>query len=424
MNVASPITVTEGILGVDGVLFPELATQFGTPLYVYSRNCIEQRLKKLVELLQVRPEHICYSVKANSNLTILQIFARLGTGFDVVSGIELHRVIEAGAGLDRVVFSGVGKTKDEIRTAVLAGIRFISVESLAELDVIATIACAEQRVTPVSIRINPDIDVDTHPHITTGLECNKFGLDIQTAMLAYQRIATNPWLKAVAINCHLGSQIKSPKPYVDACKFTLNLVTKLARLGLDIQYLDLGGGFGIASGASEVDLNIADLNRQLRLTGIANNLQLIFEPGRYLVGPAGFLLSRVIYTKPSKGWHFTIVDAAMNDFIRPAMYAAEHEILPVKEAYIKPDDDFRTDVVGAVCESGDFLAKNQCLRVQPGDLVILCDAGAYGYVMASNYNSRLRPAEVLITGEHRQLIRERESMEYMLQLEKRLLSAS
>jgi len=417
------IEYQEGVLCAEDVSLVALAEQYGTPLYVYSRGCIEQRFRLFTQALQVAPEQVCYAVKANSSLAVLQVLADLGAGFDVVSGGELARVQHAGGALERVVFSGVGKTPQELHQALDGNIRFMNVESLAELDMLSAIAREHRRVVPVSLRINPDIDAATHPHITTGLKQHKFGMQPEQALAAYRHVAAAKWLAPAGIAFHIGSQIFSTEPYLKAARRIVEMVAELSVAGIELRFIDMGGGFGVALEADGMDFDVVRLGAELEGLLPGQRSRLLFEPGRFIVGPAGILLTRVLHVKENAGRHYTVVDAAMNDFLRPSMYDACHETVPVVQSSGLPPGEFRTDVVGPVCETGDFLAKSRNIVLQSGDLVAIRDAGAYGFVMSSNYNSRLRPAEVMVMNGRSDLIRKRESLAYLLEPERLLPQA-
>ena len=384
-----------------------LAEQFGTPLYVYDQSALDNALDRYT---QAFPEAtlICYAVKANSNLSILRHFAQRGCGFDIVSGGELARVLAAGGDPAKTVFSGVGKSSDEIRFALSHQIKCFNVESLPELDRINAIAAETGCRAPVSLRINPDVDAQTHPYISTGLKENKFGIPMAQAEAAYQYAATLPHLNIIGIDCHIGSQLIDLSPLVEACERLLPLVERLQSQGITLQHIDLGGGIGIVY-HNEDTPDIAAYAAEVRRLLAPYSLQLILEPGRSLVGNAGVLLTRVEYVKNGDGKDFVITDAAMNDLLRPALYGAYHQIdnisAPEREARV-------ADIVGPICETGDFLAQNRLIGAQAGDLLAVRSAGAYAASMASNYNSRPRAAEVLVddTGAAK-LIRRRETLE-------------
>jgi len=351
---------------------------------------------------------ICYAVKANSNLAVLNVLARLGSGFDIVSGGELRRVIAAGGRPDKVVFSGVGKSAEDMRYALELGIRCFNVESLPELERLNDIAAEVGVRAPVSIRVNPDVDAQTHPYISTGLKENKFGIDIQQAEAVYQRAAELININVQGIDCHIGSQLTEVTPFVDALDRVLVLIDSLAAQGIHLQHLDVGGGLGIAY-QDETPPSPADYAHAILAPLKTRGLEIILEPGRAIAGNAGILLSRVEYLKPGEDKNFAIVDAAMNDLLRPALYGAWQEIIPV--APRENGEASIYDVVGPICETGDFLGKERELNIEAGDVLAVCAAGAYGFGMGSNYNSRPRVAEVMVDGDKFSVVRERESVE-------------
>jgi len=382
--------------------------QWGTPCYVYSRATLERHWHAFDRAFGKQPHLVCYAVKANSSLAVLNVLAQLGSGFDIVSMGELERVLKAGGDAARVVFSGVGKTRVEIERALEAGIRCFNIESEAELDLIEAIAAEKKVMAPVSLRVNPDVDANTHPYISTGLKDNKFGIAVDTAMVVFQRMAASPHLDVKGIDCHIGSQLTEVRPFVDALERVLSIVDKLAEQGIKLHHLDLGGGLGICyrnETPPEPQLQIAAIMEKLG----ERDYEILIEPGRAIAGNAGILLTEVLYLKHNEEKNFAIVDAAMNDMIRPSLYGAWQSIIPlIKDA----DASEKTyDVVGPVCETGDFLGKERALRIQQGDILVLRSAGAYGFGMSSNYNSRPRVAEIMVDGENDQIIRQRESIE-------------
>jgi diaminopimelate decarboxylase len=401
-------------LTLEGHLLDALARHYGTPLYVYSREAMRAALAAYQRALVGRRHLICYAMKANSNLAVLQTFAQAGCGFDIVSGGELQRALAVGAHPDRIVFSGVGKTRGEMRQALAAEVRCFNVESLGELDLLDEEARAMGCVAPVSLRINPDVDARTHPYISTGLKNNKFGIAHDQAVAAYRRAAQLPGLKVVGIDCHIGSQITQVEPYLDAMDRLLDLIEAVEASGVAIGHLDLGGGLGITY-ADEVPPDAEELvGRMLQRLDARGHGQreIVLEPGRSLVGNAGVLLTEVLYLKPadaaaqgSSAKNFCIVDAAMNDLMRPAMYQAWMSIEPC----VKRDEPpLNWDIVGPVCESGDWLGRDRLLSLRPGDMLAVLSAGAYGMAMASNYNTRARAAEIMLDGDRAQVVRERE----------------
>lgn len=400
-----------GRLTLEGHPLADLAREFGTPLYVYSRGAMRAAVAAYQQALAGRPHLICYAMKANSSLAVLQTFAEAGCGFDIVSGGELRRVLAAGGSADRVVFSGVGKTRAEMRMALEAGVRCFNVESEAELEVLSEVAVSMGRRAPVSLRVNPDVDAGTHPYISTGLKGNKFGVPHDRAVQAYRRAAALPGLQVQGIDCHIGSQITQASPYLDALDRVLDLVEAIEATGVPVHHLDLGGGLGITytderpPSAGEL---IGALLARIDARGHGHR-EILLEPGRSLVGNAGVLLTEVLYLKPGEQKNFCVVDAAMNDMARPAMYEAWMGIVACDGA---GDAEAMTwDVVGPVCESGDWLGRDRTLAVRAGDVLAMLSAGAYGMTMSSNYNSRPRAAEVMVDGDRVALIREREPLE-------------
>jgi diaminopimelate decarboxylase len=400
----------DGRLHLEGVALDTLAERFGTPLYVYSRQALEAAYQAYAEAFATTPHLVCYAVKANSSLAILNVFARLGAGFDIVSGGELARVLAAGGDPRKVVFSGVGKTADEMRAALKAGILCFNVESVSELHRLNRVAGELGQVAPVSFRVNPDVDPKTHPYISTGLKQNKFGVPIADAHELYRLAASLPNLKVTGIDCHIGSQLTDLSPLADAADRVLALVDSLAAEGISLHHIDLGGGVGIRY-RDETPPDLAAYGRTLAARFAGRSEKLLLEPGRSLVGNAGLLLTRVEYLKPGEDKNFAIVDAAMNDLMRPALYEAYHGIVTVNE---RQGPTRRYDIVGPICETGDFLGFARDLAIEEGDLLALLSAGAYGMSMASNYNSRPRAAEVLIDKNKISLIRERETQDRLM----------
>ncbi|MBS0292745.1 MAG: diaminopimelate decarboxylase [Proteobacteria bacterium] len=388
----------------------ELARSHGTPLYVYSKAAMLQALDAYQRGFAGRKVQICYAMKANSSLALLQLFAQQGCGFDIVSGGELERVMAAGGDPAKVIFSGVGKTRAEMRQALEAGIGCFNVESEAELEVLSDIAQAMGLRAPVSIRVNPNVDAKTHPYISTGLKDNKFGIAHERTVATYRRAAQLPGLRVVGIDCHIGSQITEETPYLDAMDRLLDLVQAIEAAGIAIHHIDFGGGLGIDYNGDTppaADALWALLLARLDARGYGNR-QLMIEPGRSLVGNAGVCLTEVLYLKPGEQKNFCIVDAAMNDLPRPAMYQAYHAIVPLDASAKMPEQVY--DVVGPICESGDWLGRERSLAVAPGSLLAVLSAGAYCSSMGSSYNTRARPAEVLVDGAAAHLIRARESV--------------
>ena len=404
------LTRIDGRLHLEDVALDTLAERFGTPLYVYSRAALEAAYRAYAEAFAATPHLICYAVKANSNLAILNLFARLGAGFDIVSGGELARVIAAGGDPGKVVFSGVGKTADEMHAALNAGILCFNVESVGELHRLNRVAGEMGKVAPVSFRVNPDVDPKTHPYISTGLKENKFGVPIADAPALYRLAASLPHLKITGIDCHIGSQLIDLSPLADAADRVLALVDALATEGIVLHHIDLGGGIGIRY-RDEMPPDLAAYGRVVAARFAGRREKLLLEPGRSLVGNAGLLLTRVEYLKPGEDKNFAIVDAAMNDLMRPALYEAYHEIVAVDERNVP---SLRYDIVGPICETGDFLGFARDLAIEEGDLLALLSAGAYGMSMASNYNSRPRAAEILIDKNEIHLVRARESQDHMM----------
>ena len=395
------------VLHFDGVALPALAQTYGTPLYVYSESALSNAFKAYEQAFAANQPLICYAVKANGNLSVLKHFAALGSGFDIVSGGELQRVLAAGGDAGKVIFSGVGKSRDEIKMALEVGVKCFNVESLPELDRINEVAAAMGQTAAISLRINPDVDAQTHPYISTGLKENKFGIAFVDAMGAYRHAAALPHLRIVGIDCHIGSQLIDLSPLAEALERLLVLVDQLAAEGIVLQHIDIGGGVGIVyNDEAQPDLQAyADTVARL-LAGRPQHL--VMEPGRSLVGNAGLLLTQVEFVKQGEGKNFVIVDAAMNDLMRPALYQAYHAI----EA-VEPHSDVPAvlaDVVGPICETGDFLAKDRELAVLAGDLLVVKSAGAYASSMASNYNTRTRAAEVMVKQGEQRLIRRRENI--------------
>ncbi len=404
-------------LWLEGVRLDDLARAHGTPLFVYSKAAMLSALGAYQRGFAGRQATIHYAMKANSSLAILQLFARAGCGFDIVSGGELERVLAAGGQAAKVIFSGVGKTRAEMRRALEAGIGCFNVESESELEVLSEVALACGQIAPVSIRVNPNVDAKTHPYISTGLKGNKFGVAHERTLQTYQRAASLPGLKVVGIDCHIGSQITDGAPYLDAMDRVLELVQAIEAQGIRLQHLDFGGGLGIDYNGDQppaADALWAQLLARLDARGFGDR-HLMVEPGRSLVGNAGVCLTEVLYLKPGEQRNFCIVDAAMNDLPRPAMYQAFHGIEPLQQGASRTT---RYDVVGPVCESGDWLGRDRDLAVQPGDRLAVLSAGAYCMSMSSNYNTRGRAAEVLVDGDQAHLIRQRDSVADQLRNER------
>lgn len=412
MTVAPHFQFRNGILHAEGVALPELAHTYGTPLYVYSRQALRDAWAAYRTAAQDRDVLVCYGMKANSNLAVLHEFHQLGSGFDIVSGGELARVLAVGGDPAKIVFSGVGKQSWEIRAALEAGVKCFNVESEGELERIAQIAHEMDLIAPVSLRVNPDVDAHTHPYISTGLKENKFGIDIDQALPVYQRAAQLPSLNVVGVDCHIGSQITEVSPYLDALNKLITLIKTLADHDIKLSHIDLGGGIGIRY-TDETPLTPTDLLSRVFATldthGLGH-LQLVLEPGRSLVGNAGILLTRVEYLKHNDVKNFAVVDAAMNDLIRPTLYDAWHDV----EAVV-PRNSVEAaahyDIVGPICESGDWLARNRPLHLEQDDLLAIMSAGAYSFTMSSQYNSRPRAAELMVDGTTVHVVRKRETID-------------
>lgn len=396
-------------LFVEGVPLADIARRYGTPCYVYSQAALADGYRQFDSAMAGHDHLICYAVKANSSLAILNLFARLGAGFDIVSGGELQRVLAAGGAAGKVVFSGVGKTAAEMRQALEAGILCFNVESEAELVRLNEVAGTMRKVAPVSLRVNPDVDAKTHPYIATGLKQSKFGVAYPEALPLYLKAAAMPHLRITGMDCHIGSQLTEADPFVEAAEKVLVLADRLAAEGITLEHLDLGGGLGICY-RDETPPSVADYSATLLGVLEGRREKLIVEPGRALVGNAGVLLTRVEYLKPGAEKHFAIVDAAMNDLMRPALYDAYHAIREVERQNMPAR---RYEVVGPVCETGDFLAHDRELAIAQGDLLAVMSAGAYGMSMSSNYNSRPRAAEIMVDGTSFQVIRERETVQQL-----------
>ena len=397
----------DGILHAENLPLPRIAAEFGTPCYVYSKAALTRAWHDFTAELAGRDALVCYAMKANSNLAVLNTFAKLGAGFDIVSGGELARVIAAKGDPHKVIFSGVGKREDEIAFALEQNILCFNLESAPELDRVAAVAQRAGRQAPISFRVNPDVDAGTHPYISTGLKENKFGVEFNAALALYRKAASMPGVRIAGIDCHIGSQLTDVSPLLEALDKMLGLIDALARDGIVIHHLDLGGGLGIRY-ADEIPPDPRLYMREVIKRIGTRKLKLMFEPGRNLVGNAGVLLTRVEHLKINAAKNFAVIDAAMNDLLRPALYAAHHDIVPVLTGAAP---SARYDVVGPVCESGDFLGKDRALAVREGDLLAIMSAGAYSMAMASNYNTRPRAAEVMVDGDQAHLVRRRERVE-------------
>ena len=403
----------DGVLYCEEVSLEAIAATHGTPTYLYSRSAIETAFLDYRSALSDMPHLICYAVKANSNLAILNVLAQLGAGFDVVSIGELERVVAAGGDPGKVVFSGVGKTSAEMQRALDLEIKCFNIESEAELLSLAALASASGHVAPISIRVNPNVDAGTHPYISTGLRENKFGVDVALARQLYQMADEHAALNPVGVDCHIGSQIEEVAPFVQSLECLLDLIHDLRTLGIRLHHIDLGGGLGVHYQA-ETPPSIHDYAAVLKARLKDQDLELVLEPGRSIVAEAGALITEVLYLKPTLDKHFAIVDAAMNDLLRPALYSAWQDIQPVR---LRDGESRVWDVVGPICETSDFLGKDRAMVLSPGDLLSIMGAGAYGFGMASNYNTRPRVAEVMVQGEATHLIGQRESLSDLWQRE-------
>jgi len=402
----SAFSMREGKLYAEDVPLASIAERFGTPCYLYSRAAITAAYSAFDQAFAARPHLICYAVKANSNLAVLNVLARLGAGFDIVSGGELLRVLAAGGDPAKTIFSGVGKTEAEIRLALEHRIKCFNVESGAELDRLNRLAGEAGWRAPISFRVNPDVDPKTHPYISTGLKENKFGVAYADAVPLYRRAASLPNVEITGIDFHLGSKMMDPAPAIEAAEKVFALLDTLAAEGIALRHFDVGGGLGVPYEPGESEADIAGYARGLLRLLAGRNELLVFEPGRYLVGNAGVLLTRVEHLKHGEAKNFAIVDAAMNDLIRPVLYEAHHEIVPVAP---RPANAQNYQIVGPICESADFLGHDRILALEEGDLLAVMSAGAYAFAMSSNYNTRPRACEVMVDGAHAHLIRERES---------------
>jgi diaminopimelate decarboxylase len=407
METSAGFVYRDGALFCEDVSLADLARDYGTPAYVYSQNAVTSRLGAYHEALAGIPHRICYAVKANSNLALLQVLAEQGAGFDIVSGGELFRVLAAGADASSVVFSGVGKTPEEIRFALEQGIHSFNCESEPELETLGLAAAELGKTASIALRVNPDVDAATHPYISTGLKEHKFGIDISDVDRVYERVRAYPNLVADGVSCHIGSQLLSMAPVLEAADKMLALVERLRGRGFPIRHLDLGGGLGVPYRPSDAPSSIRDFVGHLRHRIAEARLEIVLEPGRSIAAEAGVLLARVLFTKQNGRKTFIILDAGMNDLIRPTLYQAHHEIVPVLQW---PGRKVVADIVGPVCESGDFFARDrEITELQPGDLVAIRTAGAYGFVLASNYNSRPKPCELLVKADAVHVARRRET---------------
>lgn len=406
----------DGVLHAENVPLARIAAQYGTPCYVYSRAALTKAWRDFDAAFAGRDHLVCYAVKANPNIGVLNVFARLGSGFDIVSGGELARVLAAGGDPHKIVFSGVGKTAAEMRAALQAGILCFNIESAPELELLNRVAGEMGVTAPVSLRVNPDVDAKTHPYIATGLKDNKFGVAYDDALTVYRRARELPHLRIEGVDCHIGSQLTEVSPFVAALERVLALVDALAADGIAVHHIDLGGGLGIRY-RDETPPPVAEYAKSVLRTLGKRTQKLLFEPGRLLTGNAGVLLSEVLFLKHGQDRNFAVVDAAMNDLMRPALYEAWHDVLPLRSA---PAGGRVYDVVGPVCESGDFLARDRQLSVNAGDLIAIASAGAYGMSMSSNYNTRPRAAEIMVDGDRIFPIRNRENIAELFAGEHRL----
>ncbi len=409
---------TDGQLWVESLPIATLAQRHGTPLYVYSRATLERHWRAFDDAVGEHPHLICYAVKANSNLGVLSVLAKLGSGFDIVSMGELERVLAAGGDPKKIVFSGVGKTTEEMVRALQVGIKCFNVESEPELVRLNEVAQSQGMIAPISLRINPNVDAKTHPYISTGLRENKFGIEFERAKAVYRQAQALEYLHVVGMDCHIGSQLTELPPFLDALDRLLGLVNELTEEGIEIAHLDLGGGLGVVYQDETPPLPAQYMAALLSRLGNHRHLNLIFEPGRAIAANAGILVTKVQYLKHTDAKRFAIEDAAMNDLIRPTLYQAWQAIVPVSPRH---GETHLYDVVGPVCETGDFLGKDRTLSLAVGDLLAVRSAGAYGFAMASNYNSRPRAAEILVDGDHDYVVRQRESIEQLWQGETPLL---
>jgi len=401
----------ENELYVEDVAVSKIVEAVGSPCYIYSRATLERHWQAFDSSLEGQEHLVCYAVKANSNLAVLNVFARLGSGFDIVSGGELLRVLKAGGDAAKIVFSGVGKSRDEIKLALEKGIHCFNVESEAELFVIDSVASLLGVQAPIALRVNPDVDAGTHPYISTGLKENKFGIDIEVALDLYQCAATMKNISIKGVACHIGSQLTEVTPFLDALDRVKVLVRQLSDSGVSLEHLDLGGGLGICYQDEEPPAPAEYAKALLTRLG-DNKISIHIEPGRAIAGNAGILVTTVEYLKHTEHKNFALVDAAMNDLIRPSLYGAWQEIVPVRQTSDAKAEEY--DVVGPVCETGDFLGKNRLLKITAGDLLAVRSSGAYGFTMSSNYNSRPRVAEVMVDGDRFHVIRQRESFDDLI----------
>ena len=401
-------------LFAEDVAVEDIIKEHGSPCYIYSRATFERHWRAFDEALSAHDHLVCFAVKANSNLAVLNILAKLGSGFDIVSGGELERVLAAGGEPGKIVFSGVGKTATEMRRALDVGIRCFNVESEAELVLLNDVAVEMGTIASISIRVNPDVDAKTHPYISTGLKENKFGIDINLAPETYDRASKMTNLKIEGVDCHIGSQLTETRPFIDALDRVLTLIDQLADMNINIHHLDLGGGLGIQYRDENPPLP-TEYAEALSAKLVGRDLQILLEPGRAIAGNAGILVTQVEFLKSNGEKHFAVVDAAMNDLMRPALYSAWQDIIPVNN---KEGHSQRYDIVGPICETGDFLGKDRALIIEAGDLLAVRSSGAYGFTMSSNYNTRPRVAEIMVDGDKVHVVRERETIESLYANEK------
>lgn len=405
-------------LHAENVAVSQIAQDYNTPCYIYSRKSIEQQWKAFDDAAGSHPHLICYAVKANSNIGVLNVLARLGSGFDIVSGGELARVIEAGGDPANVVFSGVGKTEAEIEYALEAGIYCFNVESEPELKRINKVAAELGKQAPISIRVNPDVDAKTHPYISTGLKANKFGIAKERAIQVYQEASQLSHLKIKGIDCHIGSQLTETQPFVDALDKVLKLIDELSDAGIQVNHLDVGGGLGVKYDNETPPAPQEYVSELLAKLADRPQLKVLFEPGRAIMANAGILLTQVEFIKEGEEKNFAIVDAAMNDLIRPSLYQAWQNIIPAEKGSQASEANY--DIVGPICETGDFLGKDRKLKLAEGDLLAVCSSGAYGFTMSSNYNSRVRAAEIMVDGDQAHVVRQREQLNDLWRGEEKL----
>ncbi|MBE0658690.1 MAG: diaminopimelate decarboxylase [Bryobacteraceae bacterium] len=409
----TPFEYRDGSMFCEDVEVERIAAAEGTPVYLYSASAIRGRFREYDEALSGVPHRVCYAVKANGNLSVLRLLAEAGAGFDIVSGGELYRVTKAGGEAAGVVFAGVGKTRDEIEMALEAGIHSFNCESEAEIALIAALAARLGKQASVAVRVNPDVDAETHPYISTGLKEHKFGINISEIEQVYERARGLAGVRMEGVACHIGSQLLDTSPLIEAAKRLVELVERLRARGFAIKYLDLGGGIGVPYKPDDARPDVAGFLAAIRELVKEHGLTLLFEPGRSIVAEAGALVTRVLYRKPGTGKEFMVVDAAMTELIRPALYGAYHEIVPLRKSRVP--GTVTADVVGPVCESADFLAKGRELpQVMPGEYMAVMTAGAYGWVASSNYNARPRAAEVLVEGSEWRVVRRRETYEELI----------